>query len=152
MASPFKVALGGSFIFREHWTANHERVDLSDNRIDHAKDDHGVNFSVLVPAVEWSRSPRCRTSDDGNDRGVYKYRIYEYEVVDGDLVKTGRWAIIQSIIEWGDGVQDRGWFVTAYPVKTNAGAPPQRNGKSWVPGWMENSFAMGPVNNDIICN
>lgn len=72
--------------------------------------------------------------------------------MDGDLQKTGRWVIIQSVIEWGDGHEDRGWMVTAYPWRTQAGAPAQKNGKSWAPGWLSNSFVFGPVNNDIICN
>lgn len=71
--------------------------------------------------------------------------------IDGDLEKTGRWAIIQSVTEWGDGHADRGWLGYGIPGQDEHGAPPQRNGKSWVPGWMEDSFVMGPVNKDVLC-
>jgi hypothetical protein len=90
------------------------------------------------------------TSPYGIDRGIYQYRIYEYETVNGQLLKTGRWVIIQSIIEWGDGMADRGWMVTAYPVATQSGGPAQKNGKSWAPAWLANSFVFGPINNDIL--
>lgn len=66
------VALGATWIYREHPTANHERVDLFEDRIDKVKDQHNINFSALVRAIEWARSPRCFTSQDGNDRGVYR--------------------------------------------------------------------------------
>lgn len=137
---------GDAYIFREHSTANHERVDLFDERIDKVRNDHNVRFDALVRAIEWARSPRKDTSQYGIDRGIYQYKIYEYE----DGRKTGRWVIIQSIIEWGDGMPDRGWMVTAYPVRTNNGAPAERNGKSWAPAWLSNSFVFGPINNEIL--
>lgn len=139
---------GDAYIFREHPTANNERVDLFEERIEKVHDQHNVRFDALVRTVEWARSPRKATSNDGVDRGIYQYRIYEY--LDGD--KTGRWVIIQSVIEWGDGKKGRGWLVTAYPVRTQAGAPAKRDGKSWAPAWLSNSFVFGPINNDRLYN
>ena len=80
----------------------------------------------------------------------YRYRIYEHEVVDGVLRRTGRWVVVQIVIEWGDGKPNRGWLVTAYPVQPHNGTPAARNGKSWAPAWLSNSFVFGPVNNDIL--
>lgn len=148
--SDFSAAAGDAWVNRQHSTANNERVDLRDDRIDSVRNLHGVNFDVLVRTVEWARSPRKSTSSAGIDRGIYQYKIYEYRVVNGDLQKTGRWCIIQTIIEWGDGHADRGWMVTTYPVVTNTGAPPQRNGKSFTPSWLTNSISFGPVNNDVL--
>src|SRR5690606_22035330 len=51
----------------------------------------------------------------------YRYRIYEHEVVDGVLRRTGRWVVVQIVIDWGDGKPNRGWLVTAYPVQTHNG-------------------------------
>lgn len=141
---------GDSYVFREHSTADNERVDLRDDRIDKVWNQHKVNFTALVRVVEWARSPRWKTSPDGIDRGVYKYRIYEYENDNGTLRKTGRWVIIQFVIEWGDGIPDRGWLVTAYPIETQAGRPPKNTATGWTycPTWLANSVVMGPVNND----
>lgn len=142
---------GDAYVYREHATANHERVDLRDDRIDKVWNQHKVNFSALVRVVEWARSPRKATSSAGIDRGIYQYRIYEYEYVNGDLQKTGRWVILQTIIEWGDGVNDRGWMVTTYPVKTQSGTPPKAsNGDTYCPAWLAETFVLGPVNNDIL--
>lgn len=143
---------GDSYVFREHSTANNERVDLRDDRIDKVWNLHKVNFTALVRVVEWARSPRMSTSPAGVDRGVYRYRIYEYENDNGTLRKTGRWVIIEFVIEWGDGIANRGWLVTAYPVQTQAGSPPKNNatGKTYCPAWLANSVVMGPVNNDIL--
>ena len=145
------AAAAATWIYREHSSANHERVDLPNDRIDKVKNQHNINFAALVRAIEWARSPRCSTSSDGVDRGIYKYKIYEYVRVNGDDEKTGRWVIIQSIIEWGDGHADRGWMVTAYPVKTHSGAPAKKNGKSWAPGWLADSNVFGPINNEVLC-
>lgn len=149
-ASGPAVAFGDAWVNRRHSTANNERVDLSDDRIDKVRTLHGVNFDALVRVVEWARSPRKATSPDGIDRGIYQYKIYEYEAVNGNLQKTGRWCILQTIIEWGDGYADRGWMVTTYPVRTQAGAPPTKSGKSFTPSWLTNSISFGPVNNDIL--
>lgn len=148
----FQALASNSYVFREHSTANHERVDLFDDRIDKVWNLHKVNFTALVRVVEWARSPRMATSPDGVDRGIYRYRIYEYENDNGTLRKTGRWVIIQFVIEWGDGMADRGWLVTAYPVQTQAGSPPVNatTGKSYCPSWLANTIVMGPVNNDIL--
>jgi hypothetical protein len=142
-------ALADTYVFREHSTANHERVDIRDDRLDHVVTQHNVKFATLVRVIEWARSPRCWTSADGVDRGIYKYKIYEY--VNGE--KTGRWVIFQAIIEWGDGHADRGWLVTAYPVSTNSGPPPRKNGKNWTPNWA-NTAQWGPPNSEILpgCN
>jgi hypothetical protein len=145
------AAASETWVNRMHATANNERVDLRDDRIDKVWNLHKVNFTALVRVVEWARSPRMKTSPDGIDRGVYRYRIYEYEYVNGDLQKTGRWVVLQTIIEWGDGMADRGWMVTTYPVSTQAGAPPKdAAGKTYCPAWLANTAVMGPVNNDIL--
>lgn len=144
------VAAGDAWVNRRHSTANNERVDLREERIDAVKNQHGVNFTVLTRVVEWARSPRKATSADGVDRGIYEYRIYEYEVVNGDLQKTGRWCILRTVIEWGDGHADRGWMVTTFPVRIQTGLPPKKNGKSFTPSWLTNTLAVGPVNNDIL--
>lgn len=139
-----------AWVKRKHSTANDERVDLSDARIKKVRDQHNIRFDALVRAIEWARSPRKRTSSDGNDRGIYQYRIYEYEVSNGELVKTGRWVTIEFVIEWGDGKANRGWLVTAYPRQTQSGQPATKNGKSWAPNWLSNSFVFGPPNNDVL--
>lgn len=144
------AAAGDAWVRREHSTANNEIVDLRSARIDKVRDVHGVNFSALTRVVEWARSPRMSTSPDGIDRGVYRYRIYEYATVNGQPQMTGRWCILQTVIEWGDGVANRGWMVTTYPVMTNTGSVPQKNGKSFTPSWLTNLWAIGPVNNDIL--
>jgi hypothetical protein len=72
-------------------------------------------------------------------------------VVDGKLERTGRWVVLQAIIEWGDGMADRGWMVTTYPVSTQAGKPPKdAKGNTYCPAWLAGSAVMGPVNNDIL--
>src|SRR5690606_27534964 len=80
----------------------------------------------------------------------YRYLIYEHEVVDGVLRRTGRWVVVQIVIVWGDGKPNRGWLVTAHPVQTRSGAPATKDGKSWAPAWLSNSFVFGSVNNDIL--
>ena len=74
------------------------------------------------------------------------------ENVNGTLEKTGRWVVLQTVIEWGDGMADRGWMVTTYPVSTQSGNPPKNptTGKTYCPAWLANSVVMGPVNNDIL--
>lgn len=145
------AALSDAWVNRLHPTANHERVDLRDDRIDKVWNLHKVNFTALVRVVEQARSPRMSTSPSGIDRGVYRYRIYEYVYENGSLRKTGRWTVIEFVIEWGDGVANRGWLVTAYPKSTNAGAPPKdAAGKTYCPAWLASSAVMGPVNNDIL--
>lgn len=140
-----------AYVFREHSTANHERVDLREFRIDKVWNQHKVNFTALVRVVEWARSPRMRTSPDGIDRGVYRYKIYEYVSDNGGLEKTGRWVILQTVIEWGDGANNRGWMVTTYPVETQSGNPPKdAQGKTYCPAWLAETFAVGPVNNEIL--
>lgn len=142
---------GDAYVFREHATANHERVDLRDDRIDKVWNQHKVNFTALVRVVERARSPRMATSSAGIDRGIYQCRIYEYEVVNGSLERTGRWVVLQTVIEWGDGMADRGWMVTTYPVSTQAGKPPKdATGNTYCPAWLASSAVMGPVNNDIL--
>lgn len=146
-----QVSSNDTWVYREHSTANHERVDLRDDRIDKVWTLHKVNFTALVRVVERARSPRKETSPHGIDRGVYEYRIYEYEYVNGNPQKTGRWVIIKAVIEWGDGYEDRGWMVTAYPVDTQSGNPPKTSdGKTYCPAWLANAAVMGPVNNDIL--
>jgi hypothetical protein len=140
---------GGTWVNRRHSTSNQERVDLPEDRIDKVRTQHNVEFATLVHAIEWARSPRCSTSADGVDRGIYRYKIYEYQRVNGEDVRTGRWVIMQTIIEWGDGHADRGWLVTAYPTTTHTGSVPKRNGKSWTPDWA-NTFQFGPINNEIL--
>lgn len=144
------AAFGDAWVYRENHTANHERVDLRDDRIAKVQTLHGVNFSVLARVVEQARSPRMSTSRDGVDRGVYQYKIYEYEVVNGRTIKTGNWCIVETVIEWGDGHADRGWMVTTYPVLTNRGSPPRVDGKSYAPAWMVKEFAMGPPNDEVL--
>lgn len=139
------------WVRRLHATANNERVDLRESRIDKVWNQHKVNFTALVRVVERARSPRKSTSPKGIDRGVYQYRIYEYVYENGDLKKTGRWVVVQAIIEWGDGVADRGWLVTAYPVSTSSGTPPKdSSGNTYCPSWLASAAVMGPVNNDIL--
>lgn len=146
-----QVSSSDTWVYREHTTANHERVDLRDDRIDKVWTLHKVNFTALTRVVEWARSPRKATGKDGIDRGIYEYRIYEYESVNGNLQKTGRWVIIKTVIEWGDGYKDRGWMVTAYPVLTDSGKPPQTSdGKTYCPAWLANATVVGPVNNDVL--
>jgi hypothetical protein len=143
---------GDAYVFREHAIASHERVDLREARIAKVWDQHRVSFTALVRVIGFARSPRWKTSPDGIDRGVYKYRIYEYEADSGGtLRKTGKWVVVQFVIEWGDGVANRGWLVTAYPVATQSGAPPKDvYGDSYCPAWLANTAVMGPVNNDIL--
>ena len=145
------AALSEPWVRRLHATANNERVDLREARIDKVWSQHKVNFTALVRVVERARSPRMETSPDGIDRGVYQYRIYEYVYENGDLQKTGRWVVIQFVIEWGDGIANRGWLVTAYPVNTSSGPPPRdAANKSYCPAWLASATVMGPVNNDIL--
>lgn len=144
------LAAGDAWVYRVHPTANHEKVDLRADRISKVKTQHNVNFDALVRVVQSARSPRKSTSPDGIDRGVYQYRIYEYKLVNGAPVPTGKWVVVQAIIEWGDGIANRGWLVTAYPVSTHTGLPAQVNGKSWMPSWVTTTGVFGPPNNDIL--
>lgn len=144
-------ATSDSWVNRLHPTASNERVDLRDDRIDKVWNLHKVNFTALVRTVQWARSPRMSTSADGIDRGIYRYKIYEYVVVNGELEKTGRWVILQTVIEWGDGLANRGWMVTTYPVATESGKPPKDSaGKTYCPAWLASALTVGPVNNDIL--
>ncbi|TYL51501.1 hypothetical protein FXB39_09795 [Nocardioides sp. BGMRC 2183] len=148
-ATDYAAAAGDAWVKRMHPTANNERVDLREARIDKVWDMHKVNFTALARVVEWARSPRLGTSRHGIDRGVYKYRIYEYIWNDGELEKTGRWVVIKFFIEWGDGMADRGWLVTAYPTWTHSGKPPKdAKGKTYCPEWLASSAVMGPINHD----
>ena len=61
-ATPANSLLAVPFVYREHSTANHEKVDLEHNRTDAVKDQHNITFSVVERVVSWARSPRCYTS------------------------------------------------------------------------------------------
>ena len=101
--SSASVVADERYVFREHATANHERVDMPDRVISGIRSDHDVTFSAAVQAVQYARSPRMSTSDFGIDRGIYRYRIYEYESRNGGTpYKTGRWNVLQVVIEWGN--------------------------------------------------
>ena len=148
--APSPAAAVDPYFIRLHSTANNEKVWIRDNRDEWIEDDHNITFPVLERVVSWARSPRCTNTESG--RALYRYRLYEYETRDGELVKTGQWVIVTFLIEWRDGRDDEGWLVTAYPTKTNSGPPPVRDGKSWMPNWATNSLAIGPVNHDRLCD
>lgn len=137
------------YFIRLHPTANNEEVLLRDNVHGQIEADHNITFAVLERVVSWARSPRCTNTDSG--RALYRYRLYEYETRNGNLVRTGKWVIVTILIEWRNGHDNEGWLASAYPTKTNTGPPPTRNGKSWMPNWATNSLAIGPVNKDRLC-